>query len=676
MYKKLMALFIAFTLIFSSVPPALASTAPVGVTWGAYAHGYQAGIDSSGNIYVHIGSSSVSYGSNAYIFVYDSTSSFTLANTPTYSNPGTFPADSYFTVVTNGTASHAYSVNYYGIGNVTCGPYITPAIPSVPNGLSVSGSGGSGTLSWSAVAGASSYNVYDGTTLLGSSTSVSYNFTGFGVGNHSLSVSAVNGSGESAKSSSVSYIVLGAPGQVTGLTVSGSGAPSGVLTWTASPVSDQVTNYNVVDNGSTIAQPTTNSYSFSSLTVGTHAFQVSATNSTGTGLLSDILNYSVIPAPSSPSLTLSGATSNSFDANWPNQGTGVTYNVYLDTSPTPLSVLTTLPENTNFYHFSGLASNTVYYVKVVSINASGSTASTVQSIKTLVYTVPLPSAPTGLAVTPNHDGSLALTWSANPSGDSVTSYKVYKNGLFLASVTGTSYTALNLTNGVSYSFAVSAVNSGGESLRSADVIATSTIVSTTSNLFGSLALGVNLKDIFAGIGLFLMSFWPIVVLGIVIPLAFKLGHNLRNLGQGAAKTTDSQQKARSGNSPGTVSRKRGFKGVLKNSFGGGKKYRTQGYYGKKKLHKKKGVKMVRRSTRNLAFGGKRLTRRTMNYSVKRVKTASYKKKQSQKKYGTNKLAYLTKKRPTYNRPKKSNPGSYAHSHLPQKQLNRRKKYGR
>ncbi|MFE5295656.1 chitinase [Streptomyces sp. NPDC056632] len=82
-----------------------------------------------------------------------------------------------------------------------------------------------------------------------------------------------------------------------------------------------------------------------------------------------------------------------------------------------------------------------------------------------------PATPTGLTAGAPTSTSVTLTWPAVTGADS---YKVYKSGALLATVTGTSYTATGLAPATAYSFQVSAANSAGESARSAAVAVTTT----------------------------------------------------------------------------------------------------------------------------------------------------------------------------------------------------------
>nr|WP_234439330.1 glycoside hydrolase family 18 protein [Streptomyces wedmorensis] len=85
--------------------------------------------------------------------------------------------------------------------------------------------------------------------------------------------------------------------------------------------------------------------------------------------------------------------------------------------------------------------------------------------------VQLPAAPTGLAAGSPTSSSVPLTWAA-VSG--ATSYNVYQGATKVQTVSGTSATATGLTASTPYTFQVTAVNSAGESPKSAAVTATTT----------------------------------------------------------------------------------------------------------------------------------------------------------------------------------------------------------
>ncbi|MFH8800853.1 chitinase [Streptomyces sp. NPDC017936] len=82
-----------------------------------------------------------------------------------------------------------------------------------------------------------------------------------------------------------------------------------------------------------------------------------------------------------------------------------------------------------------------------------------------------PAAPAGLRTTAVTSSGVALSWSA-VSG--ATGYAVYRDGVKVQTVGGTSATVTGLSASTAYSFQVTAVNDAGESAKSAAVTATTT----------------------------------------------------------------------------------------------------------------------------------------------------------------------------------------------------------
>ncbi|MFD5629607.1 chitinase [Streptomyces sp. NPDC127072] len=82
-----------------------------------------------------------------------------------------------------------------------------------------------------------------------------------------------------------------------------------------------------------------------------------------------------------------------------------------------------------------------------------------------------PAAPTGLTAGTVSSSSVALSWSPVTGA---TGYAVYRVGVKVQTVTGTSTTVSGLTASTAYAFQVAAVNDAGESPKSATVTATTT----------------------------------------------------------------------------------------------------------------------------------------------------------------------------------------------------------
>ncbi|MFC9278866.1 chitinase [Streptomyces collinus] len=112
------------------------------------------------------------------------------------------------TVYTHGwygqAAYYADDVSVYGPDGGGGGDP-APTVPSAPGGLSVSGTTSSSvSLSWSAVSGATGYNVYRNGTKVTAATGTSATVTGLSAStSYSFQVTATNSAGESAKSATV-----------------------------------------------------------------------------------------------------------------------------------------------------------------------------------------------------------------------------------------------------------------------------------------------------------------------------------------------------------------------------------------------------------------------------------------------------------------------------------------
>ncbi|MCL7428492.1 chitinase [Streptomyces sp. YS415] len=91
----------------------------------------------------------------------------------------------------------------------------------------------------------------------------------------------------------------------------------------------------------------------------------------------------------------------------------------------------------------------------------------------------VPAAPGGVTVSGRSSSSISLAWNTVPGA---TGYHVYRNGTKVTAVSGTSATVTGLAPSTSYSFQVTAVNSAGESPRSATVTGTTTATPTVPAL--------------------------------------------------------------------------------------------------------------------------------------------------------------------------------------------------
>ncbi len=109
--------------------------------------------------------------------------------------------------------------------------------------------------------------------------------------------------------------------------------------------------------------------------------------------------------------------------------------------------------------FNNLTNGQEYIFTVEACNSVGN-----GTVSSYVTSTPLttPSAPTGLTATPGN-GQVVLQWTAPSSngGAEIGYYQIYQDGVLWESVTYTTATFSNLTNGEEYTFTVTASNSVG-----------------------------------------------------------------------------------------------------------------------------------------------------------------------------------------------------------------------
>lgn len=264
-----------------------------------------------------------------------------------------------------------------------------------------------------------------------------------------------------------------APGNVQAV----AGNASASVSWNASTADacNPVTGYLVTTSpGGQTTTTTSTSVVVSGLTNGTtYTFTVRAANANGYGPASAPSN-AVTPAtvPSSPYGVVATAGNLSATITWSRPGSsgGISILSYTVTS-SPDALVSTVGGSALTATISGLTLGTVYTFTVVATNAVGSSASSVQSNP--ITAVSLPSAPTNI-VAVAAGGSAVVSWTQAANGGlPITAYLVtpYVNGTPLQPITFTNAQTfgviVNLTNGTTYAFTVTAINALGNGPSSA-----------------------------------------------------------------------------------------------------------------------------------------------------------------------------------------------------------------
>jgi cellulose 1,4-beta-cellobiosidase len=254
-----------------------------------------------------------------------------------------------------------------------------------------------------------------------------------------------------------------------------------------------------ITDASTLKSFTTNFTVNIPTTVGNTTALVGFTGGTG-GLtaIQDVLSWtystgSSTSPPAAPTNLVATAGNGQVGLSWSASGGTTSYNVKRST--TSGGAYTTIASPTTAsYTDTGLTNGTTYYYVVSAVNGAGESANSSQVSATPQPAIP--PAPTNLVATAGN-GQVGLSWSASSGA---TSYNVKRSttsgGAYttIASPTTTSYTDTGVTNGTTYYYVVSAVNTAGQSANSSQVSATptaSTMVINYGSGFSSSGLQLN-----------------------------------------------------------------------------------------------------------------------------------------------------------------------------------------
>ena len=387
-----------------------------------------------------------------------------------------------------------YPVSSNGQGTASNAVPILPgaAALAAPGLTAAEASSTSINLDWTAITGASTYDLYRSTSSGGEGavpfmtnvhpgTSISYTDRGLSSSNtYYYEVVAVGTGGEGSLSNEASATpgsaLLAAP-ILKGVGSSGQVA----LAWSA--VSG-ATSYDVYRVGGPILieLPYRVGISGTSFTdtglsnTTSYTYMVYAADANGQGTGSNSVSVSPGAAPlAAPILTATEASSTSINLNWTAITGATTYDLYRGTSSGgegAAPFMTNISSGGSIsYTDAGLSSSNTYYYKAVAVGAGGEGALSNEASATPGSA--LLAAPILKAV--GSSGQVALTWSA-VSG--AVSYNLYRVGgpilielPYQVGISGTSFTDTGLSNTPSYTYMVYAVDTNGQGTGSNPVTA-------------------------------------------------------------------------------------------------------------------------------------------------------------------------------------------------------------
>jgi len=401
------------------------------------------------------------------------------------------------TSVSNGTIYYYVisAVNSMGQGpnsaQVSATPMVPPPPPATPTGLNASEVAGQGSvqLQWNASSGAASYNVLRGTVSGGPYTMMATSLTNttfidtypnYGITLYYV-VLAVNPGGQSPNSAQVSIIPVGTPSTPIGLNASVGNAQV-VLSWNDNYYA---TSYNV-QRATSIGGPYTTIGSsvnlwFSDTSVSngtTYYYNVSAVNGYGVSQVSSYVSATPqipVSSPSAPVGLSASAGNAQVVLSWGVSTGATSYNVKRATvSGGPYTVIAS--SGGSDYIDNSVSNGTTYYYVVSAVNSMGQSPNSAQ-VSAMPMVPPL-LAPV-LYNLYSYNKLVQFSWNGITGASSYNVQRATVSGgpyTTIASVANAPsfeyYTDTSVSNGTTYYYVVSAVNSTSQSPNSAQVSAT------------------------------------------------------------------------------------------------------------------------------------------------------------------------------------------------------------
>lgn len=417
-----------------------------------------------------------------------------LGNVATYLDTTVVNGTSYFYRVVGsrpfGSNTTSNEVNAQPVGAAT--------VPPPTQNFSVNAGTSRITLSWAAIPGVSSYNVYRGTTPnIQAGTPYASALTGLSFDDNQVNpgtayyyrVAGVNSVGVGVLSQELvasPNSSVQPPSAPQNLTASGANAQV-VLNWgtvlgAKSYNLYRSTNANAPFLTLLAKDLTVVAYTDRAVQVGTtYFYRVAAVNAAFIGATSAQVSALVEAVPSIPTApqNLTQTPGNAqVTLNWsaPTSANATTYNVYRSTGSginggAPLATGIT---GTTFVS-SGLTNATDYFFRVAAVNNQGTGPMSNEVKGTPVAPPAAPGAPTNLQGLAGN-AQVTLSWNM-PVGSMVSSYTLYRStaaGVTSATpvatnINGNSFVNTGLTNETTYFFRVAAVNANGTSALSNEI---------------------------------------------------------------------------------------------------------------------------------------------------------------------------------------------------------------
>ncbi|PWJ44272.1 glycosyl hydrolase [Sediminitomix flava] len=278
------------------------------------------------------------------------------------------------------------------------------------------------------------------------------------------------------------------PSTPTGLSANNISGTSLTLSWEASTDNVAVTEYEIYQDGQSVATTNQTRISITGLTLNTsYTFTVIAKDASG-NLSSESESLTVTTkesedteAPSTPTnLSASEITETSLTLTWDASTDNIAVTEY-EVRQDGVVVITTAETNITI---TGLTANTSYNFTVVAKDATANASSESESLTVtteVAKDTQAPSAPTNLRTSEITETSLTLTWDASTDNIAVTEYEVLQDGIAVGTTAETSISITGLTANTNYNFTVVAKDQAGNISVSSSVLSVKTLRLTSND---------------------------------------------------------------------------------------------------------------------------------------------------------------------------------------------------
>ena len=357
------------------------------------------------------------------------------------------------TLTVPGSGTYQFQVAACGQGG--CSPYtasgnIAVTLSPTLSASTTSSLSGAFSLSWNAVASATSYELYQSgvSNPIQTGSTTSWAASGLGDGSYTYTVKSCNGGGCGSASNPVIVTVnhIAAPG----LSASTTSSPNGTFSLSWNTVTN-ATSYQLYQNGSLVYNATGTSWTSSNLANGTYTYTVYGCNGSTCGFGSNQVTVTVQQVPPSLSVGPTTSTNGSFTLSWNPTTDATTYQLYQSGVANPVYSGTGTS-----WAASGFGNGSYTYT-VHACNASGCSSASNAVTATVLRVPPAPSL--SASPTTSTNGSFTLSWNATTGAST---YKLYQGGVSnpVYNAGGTSWAASGLGDG-NYSYTVVACNTSG-----------------------------------------------------------------------------------------------------------------------------------------------------------------------------------------------------------------------